>query len=80
MLPYHGRGPALAFLAVYLTHIPYMACDSQLMFHTCSVRRVENPLETDPIIPHLITHYSSFHQKNKMQADEMKNRSSLHSI
>ena len=50
MLPYHGRGPALAFLAVYLTHIPYMACDSQLMFHTCSVRRVSRAIKKSYVL------------------------------
>jgi hypothetical protein len=42
---------------------------------------VENSLETDPLIPLLIDpHFSFYSSKNKMQADEMKNRSSLHSI
>ena len=42
---------------------------------------VENPLENDPLVTQLFDPLPfSFSSKKKMQADEMKNRSSLHSI
>ena len=42
---------------------------------------VENPLEIDPLVTPLFDPLPfSFSSKNEMQADEMKNRSSLHSI
>ena len=42
---------------------------------------VENPVETDPPLVHIIDPLPfSFSSGNKMQAGEMKKRSSLHSI
>ena len=43
--------------------------------------QVENPIETDPLIPHPIDPLSfSFSSINKVQADQKENPVSLHSI